>query len=189
MKLFIKNMVSTRCIMIVKSVAESLSIDYSSVDLGEMDLDYDISAQQLDLLKSGLLRYGLDLLEDKKSVLVEKIKTVVIEMIHYDDETPKTKISDYISSRLNYDYTYLANLFSTVMTTTLQHFIISHKVERVKELLLYDELSLKEIAYKMNYSSVGHLANQFKKHTGMTTGEFKRTVSKRFMPYENVGAA
>jgi AraC-like DNA-binding protein len=187
MKLFIKNMVTIRCKMIVKSVSESLGIHCCSVDLGEMEIDEDITDEQYYKLKTALMTYGLDVLDDKKAVLIEQIKEVVIEMVHYEDELPKVKNSDYISTRLHHNYTYLANLFSEVTATTIEHYIISHKIERVKELLSYDELSLKEISYKMNYSSEAHLCNQFRKITGLTTQEFKKLGRNRRTVLENVG--
>jgi AraC-like DNA-binding protein len=125
-------------------------------------------------------------MDDKKSVLIERIKNVIIEMVHYEDELPKSNFSDYISGKLNHDYTYLANLFSEVVGTTIEHFIIAHKIEKVKELLVYDELTLTEISYKLNYSSVAHLSNQFKKVTGLTPSHFKKLKNKRRRSLEDV---
>jgi AraC-like DNA-binding protein len=187
MKLFIKNMVTIRCKLIVKSVLENLGLRYNQVDLGQVDLKEDISVIQREQLRTALLNYGLVLLEDRKAILIEKIKSVVVEMVHYEDELPKIKNSDYISEKLHYDYTYLANLFSDVTGITIEHYIIMHKIERVKELLVYDELSLKEIAWKLHYSSVAHLSNQFRKITGLTPTFFKHLKDKRLTALENVG--
>ena len=125
-------------------------------------------------------------MDDKKAVLIEKIKNAIIEMVHYKDELPKTNFSDYLSEKLNYDYTYLANLFSEVQGTTIEKFIISHKIERVKELIIYDELNLTEIAWNMHYSSVAHLSNQFRKITGLTPSHFKKLKDKRRKAIEDV---
>jgi AraC-like DNA-binding protein len=145
-----------------------------------------ISEEKREELKNALLRSGLVLMEDKKSILVEKIKTVIIEMIHYTDELPKVNYSVYISQKLNLNYTYLANLFAEVKGTTIEHFIILHKIERVKELIIYDELSITEIAALMQYSSVAHLSKQFKKITGLTASHFKHLKNKRRNPLEDL---
>ena len=137
-------------------------------------------------MKKNLLKSGLELLDDKKSILIEKIKNVITEMIHHSDELPKVNYSDYIAEKLDYDYTYLANTFSEVKGTTIQQFIIINKIEKVKELLLYDELNLTEIAYKLHYSSVGHLSNQFKKVTGLSPSYFKKLKQKRMSNLENM---
>jgi AraC-like DNA-binding protein len=179
-------MVSIRCKMVVKSELNKLGIHYVFVDLGEVEIKEDITPEQREQLKKALLKSGLELMDDKKAILIEKIKNVIIEMIHYEDELPKIKKSDYISEKLNHDYTYLANLFSEVTGTTIEHFIIAHKIEKVKELLLYDELNLTEISYKLNYSSVAHLSKQFKKVTGLTPSFFKQLKNKRRSTLENV---
>ncbi|MFT5641063.1 MAG: AraC-like DNA-binding protein, partial [Cyclobacteriaceae bacterium] len=137
-------------------------------------------------LKENLLKSGLELLDDKKSILIDKVKNVIIEMIHYKDELPNINYSDYISEKLNYDYTYLSNIFSEVKGITIQHFIIIHKIEKVKELLLYDEFNLTEISYKLHYSSVAHLSNQFKKVTGLTPSYYKQLKQKRESNLENL---
>jgi AraC-like DNA-binding protein len=185
--LFIKNMVSIRCKMIVKSELDSLGLDYLTVDLGHVVIKGDVSAEQRTQLKATLLKHGLELLEDKKAMLIEKIKTVVVEMVHYADELPKINFSTYISSKLGHDYTYLSNMFSEVTGTTIEHFIIAHRIERVKELLVYDELNLTQISYKLGFSSVAHLSNQFKKITGLTPTFFKKMKDKRMLTLENVG--
>lgn len=186
MKLYIKYMVSLRCKMVVQQELEKLKIRNAVVELGLVEILDDISPEQRNLLKKNLLKTGLELLDDKKSILIEKIKNAVIEMIHYSESLPKENFSDYISEKLGYDYTYLANTFSEVKGMTLQHFIIINKVEKVKELLLYDELNLTEISYKLNYSSVAHLSNQFKKITGLSPSFYKQLKQKRFRNLEDL---
>jgi AraC-like DNA-binding protein len=186
MKLYIKYMVSIRCKMLVKSELDKLGLHYGVIELGEVQTIEDATPAQLDQLKSALLKSGLELMDDKKAILIEKIKTVIIEMVHYEDELPKTKHSDYISAKLSHDYTYLANLFSEATGITIEHYIIVHKIEKVKELLLYDELNLTQISYKLNYSSVAHLSSQFKKITGLTPTFFKELKQKRRTTLENV---
>ncbi len=179
MKLYIKYMVSLRCKMLVKEELTKLGLQYVVVDLGMVELLEKSTPEQRQQLKVNLLESGLELLEDKKAILIEKIKNIVIEMIHYADELPVINYSDYLSEKLGHDYTYLANIFSEVKGTTIQQFIIIHKMEKVKELLLYDELNLTEIAYKLHYSSVAHLSNQFKKITGLSPSFFKKLKQKR----------
>ena len=186
MKLFIQNMVSLRCKMIVKSELDKLGIHYTIVELGEVEIKENISDKQHDTLQRELHKSGLELMDDKKSMLIEKIKNIIIEMIHYADEPPKMNFSSYLSQKLDYDYTYLSNLFSEVKGTTIEHYIILHKIERVKELLLYNELTLTEIAYKLHYSSVSHLSNQFKKVTGLTPSFFKKLKHKRLHSLEDL---
>jgi len=165
--------------MVVKSELEKLELHFINLELGEVEVMEDLSAEQLDLLSTGLKRTGLELMEDKKSILVEKIKTTIIELVHYTDEQIKTNLSDYLTEKLKYNYTYLANLFSEVKGTTIEKFYLAHKIERVKELLVYDELNLTEIADKLHYSSVAHLSNQFKKMTGLTPSHFKNLKNRR----------
>ena len=172
--------------MLVKSELEKLGLHYRMVDLGEVDIEEDITPEQNEKLKTALLRSGLELMDDKKSMLIEKIKNVIVEMVHYEEELPKTKNSDYIGKKLNHNYTYLANLFSEATGTTIEHYIIIHKIERAKELIIYDELNLTEIAYKLNYSSVAHLSNQFKKITGLTPSFFKKLKTKKRITLEDV---
>ena len=171
--------------MVVKEELKKLGLHYI-VDMGVADIMENITAEQREQIRTGLIKSGLELMDDKKAVLIEKIKTVIIEMVHFTDELPKTNFSDYISQKLNYDYTYLANLFSEVQGTTIEKFIISHKIERVKELIIYDELNLTEIAWNMHYSSVAHLSNQFKKITGLTPSHFKQLKNKRRTAIEDV---
>ncbi|HQW26518.1 MAG TPA: helix-turn-helix domain-containing protein [Saprospiraceae bacterium] len=179
MKLYIKYMVSIRCKMVVKAELEKLGLHYLLVDFGEVEIVDSISADKREQLKNALLKSGLELMDDKKAILIEKIKSVIIEMVHYDDDKPKVNFSDYLTEKLSYDYTYLANLFSEVTGVTIEYFIIAHKIERVKELLIYDELNLTEISYKLNYSSVAHLSTQFKKVTGLTPSFYKQLKKKR----------
>ena len=172
--------------MIVKEELKNLGLHYVIVNLGEVDVLEDITAKQREKLREALLKSGLELMEDKKAMLIEKIKNIIIEMIHYNDEQPKVNFSEFLSKKMNYDYTYLANLFSETEGTTIEHFIILHKIERVKELILYNELNLTEIAYKLHYSSVAHLSNQFKKITGLTPSFFKSLKQKKRVMLENV---
>jgi len=179
-------MVCIRCKMVVKAELEKLGLHYIVVELGEAEIMESISEEQHDLFKEALLKSGLELLDNKKSVLIQKIKNVIIELIHYSEEPLAINFSDHLSQRLNHNYTYLANLFSEVQGTTIEQFIIAHKIERVKELLVYNELNLTEIAYLMHYSSVGHLSAQFKKVTGLTPSHFKQLREKRRNMLENL---
>lgn len=167
-------MVSLRCKIVVKEELERLGLTATRVELGEVELRSRVSDDVLNQLRKNLAACGLELLEDRTSILIERIKSAVIEMIHYSDEAPKVNYSDYISEKLNYDYTYLSNVFSKVKGITIQQFIIMNKIERVKELLMYGEFNLTEISYKLDYSSVAHLSNQFKKITGLTPSVFKQ---------------
>ena len=187
MKLHIKNMVSVRCKMIVKQELTKLGLHFIIVELGEVEIMENISAEQREQVKIALLNSGLELMDDKRSVLIEKIKNIIIEMVHHTDELIKTNFSDFLSGKLNHDYTYLANLFSEVQGTTIEQFIISHKIERIKELIIYDELNITEISWKMNYKSVAHLSNQFKKVTGLSPSHFKQLKVKRRSPIEEIG--
>ena len=179
-------MVSLRCKMMVKAELEKLDILYKTIDLGMVETFENINDELWEKLKHNLLKSGLELLDNKKSILIEKIKNVITEMIHYTDELPNVNYSDYISEKLDYDYTYLANTFSEVKGITIQQFIIINKIEKVKELLLYDELNLTEISYKLHYSSVAHLSNQFKKITGLTPSYYKQLKQKRMKNLENM---
>ena len=179
MKLFIKNMVSNRCKMIVKSELEELGLHFIMVQLGEVEILEDLTRDRQNLLNDRLKLSGLGLLDDKKSMLIEKIKNIIIELVYFSDKQLIVNFSDYLSEKLNYNYTYLANLFSENQGTTIEHFLLAHKIERVKELLVYDEISLTEIAWKLHYSSVAHLSNQFKKMTGLTPSSYKNFRLKR----------
>jgi AraC-like DNA-binding protein len=172
--------------MVVKSELEKLGLHYITVDLGEAVILEEISAEQLASLGKALKKTGLELMDDKRSILVEKIKTIIIELVHYNDEQIKINLSDYLSEKLGLNYTYLANLFSEVKGTTIEQFYLAHKIEKVKELLVYDELNLTEIAWKLHYSSVAHLSNQFKKMTGLTPSHFKNLKHKRRLALGNV---
>lgn len=171
----------------VKDELRKLGLHCVIVDLGEVDIMEDITAEQRLKLKTGLLLSGLELMDDKKGILIEKIKSIIVEMVHYADELPKVNFSVYLADKLNYGYTYMANLFSEVQGITIEQFIISHKIERIKELMIYDELNITEIAWKMNYSSVAHLSNQFKKMTGLSPSHFKKLKDHRRKPIEEIG--
>ena len=179
-------MVCIRCKMVVKDELNKLGLNHFVVDLGEAEVFDPISDEQYVELKIALLRSGLELMDDKKSVLIQKIKNVIVELVHYSEEPLLIKFSEYLSQKLQLDYTYLANLFSEVQGTTIEKFYIAHKLERVKELLVYDELNLTEIAYLLHYSSVAHLSAQFKKVTGLTPSHFKKLKEKRRNMLEDV---
>ena len=172
--------------MVVKAELEKLGLNYSQVKIGEVDLVGKIQPEQLEQLNAGLKKAGLALMDDKKSILVEKIRSAIIELVHYSEDQIKVNLSDFLSEKLNYNYTYLANLFSEVKGITIEKFYLTHKIERVKELIVYDELNLSEIAYRMNYSSVAHLSNQFKKFTGLTPTHFKMLKTQKRDTLENV---
>lgn len=185
-KLYIKYMVSQRCKLLVEEELRNSEIKYLHIELGVVLLAEEISNPKLELLKDNLKQWGLELLDDKKAILIERIKNVVIEMIHYTEELPKVNYSDYISEKLGYDYTYLSNIFLEEKGITIQQYIINNKIERVKELLLYDELNLTEISYQLHYSSVAHLSNQFRKITGISPSYFKKMKLKRMDNLENL---
>jgi len=180
-------MVSTRCKMAVKEELKKLGLHFIVVDLGEVEIMENITSGQREELKAVLQNSGLELMDDKRAVLIEKIKNVIIQMVHHSDEIIKVNFSNYLSEKLSHDYTYMANLFSEVQGTTIEQFIISHKIERIKELIIYGELNVTEIAWKMNYSSVAHLSNQFKKVTGLSPSHFKQLKDKRRSPIEEIG--
>jgi AraC-like DNA-binding protein len=179
-------MVSNRCKMAVKDALKKLQLHFMVVDLGEVEIMESISTEQRAQLKTDLLQLGLELMDDKKGVLIDKIKSVIIELVHHSDEMIKINFSNYLSEKLDYDYTYMANLFSEVQGTTIEQFMIAHKIERIKELMIYGELNITEIAWKMNYSSVAHLSNQFKKVTGLSPSHFKQLKDKRRSPIEDI---
>jgi len=186
MDLHIKNMVSNRCKMIVKSELEKLGLHFTILNLGDVKITEELSEENKNLLNFNLKKSGLALIEDRKDILIEKIKIVIIELVHYSENQLKINFSDYLSQKLNYDYTYLANLFSEHQGITIEHFFLNHKIERVKELLIYDELNITEIADRMHYSSVAHLSNQFKKMTGLTPSHYKHLKVKKRKPLEKV---
>ena len=173
--------------MAVKEALRNLGLHFIVVDLGEVEVMENLSEEQRVQLKSALLDSGLELMDDKRAVTIEKIKNAIVEMVHHTDEMIKVNFSEFLSKKLNHDYTYLANLFSEVQGITIEQFIISHKIERIKELIIYGELNITEIAWKMNYSSVAHLSNQFKKMTGLTPSHFKQLKEKRRSPIEEIG--
>lgn len=186
MKLYIKYMVSARCKAVVKDELKKLGLHFIVVDLGEVEIMETLSVEDWKELKTVLLHAGLELMDDKRAILIEQIKNVIIEMVHHSNELIKVNFSDYLSEKLKHDYTYMANLFSEVQGSTIEHFIISHKIERIKELIIYDELNITEIAWKMNYSSVAHLSNQFKKMTGLSPSHFKKLKNKRRSQIEDI---
>lgn len=179
-------MVSIRCKMVVKEAFKKMGLHYVTVNLGEVNVLENITNKQREKLKFILLKSKLELMDDKKAILIERIKAVIIEMVHYSDNLPKTNFSDFLTKKLNYDYTYLANLFSDTQGTTIEHYIIMHKIEKVKELIIYDELNLTEIADKLHYSGVAHLSSQFKKITGLTPSYFKSLKNKKLTMLEDL---
>ena len=180
-------MVSNRCKMAVRDELKKLGLHFIVVDLGEVEIMENLSADQHERVKNALSKSGFELIDDKRAILIERIKNTIIEMVHHSSEIIKTNFSVFLSEKLNHDYTYLANLFSEVQGTTIEQFIISHKIERIKELIIYGEENITEIAWRMNYSSVAHLSNQFKKATGLSPSHFKQLKDKRRSPIEDVG--
>jgi AraC-like DNA-binding protein len=180
-------MVSTRCKLAVKEELKKIGLHFIVVELGKVEIMDVISVKQKKQLKTALLKLGLELIDDKKAVLIEKIKNAVIQMVHISDDMIKVNFSVYLSEKIKLDYTYLSNLFSEVQGTTLEQFIILHKIERIKELIIYDELNITEIAEKMNYSSVAYLSTQFKRITGFSPSYFKQLKNKRRNPIEEIG--
>ena len=179
-------MVSLRCKLVVAEALAELGIKHAAVELGMVEVFDSVSDTQREELRIKLRRSGLELLDDKRSIIIERVKNVIVEMIHLSDELPKVKFSDFLSEKLGYDYTYLSNIFSEVKGVTIQQFIIINKIERVKELILYDELNLTEISFKLHYSSVAHLSNQFKKVTGLSPSYFKQLKQKRKVNLEDL---
>jgi len=179
-------MVCIRCEMVVKYAFEKMDVKYKWVKIGEADVVDELSEAQLAELSKRLKKSGLELLEDRKAILVEKIKNVIIELVHYTEDQIKVNLSDLLTEKLNYDYTYLANLFMEVKGTTIEQFFIFHRIERAKEFLVYDQLTLTEIAYRLHFSSVAHLSGQFKKVTGLTPSQFKKLKTIRRATIENV---
>lgn len=173
--------------MAVKEELHKLGLHFVVVHLGEIEVMEDLTNEQRVQLHNGLLKSGLELMDDKRAILIEKVVNAITEMIHHTDESPRMNYSDFLSDKLGYDYTYMSNVFSEVKGMTIQQFIIINKIERVKEYLLYDELNLKEISYKLNYSSVSHLSNQFKKVTGLTPSAYKRLKDNKRGLVEDIG--
>ncbi len=187
MNLYFKNMVSNPCKVLVKSELERLGLHCIEVKLGEAEIEGNISDDVKDQLMVGLKKLGFPLIEDKKKILAEKTKVTIIELVHYSDEQIKCNLSVYLSEKLQYDYTYLANLFSEAYNTTIEKYFLTHRIERTKELLVYNELNITEIADKLHFSSVGHLSNQFKKVTGITPSQYKHLKIRKRKPLEKVG--
>ena len=179
-------MVSIRCKNVVREELKKLGLHFIIVDMGVVDIMENIADEQREQIRIALLRSGLELMDDKKALLIEKIKNLIIEMVHSTEELPRKNFSDYLSERLNHGYPYMASLFTEIQGTTIEKFIISHKIERVKELIIYDDLNLTEIAWKLYYSSVAHLSNQFKKETGLTPSQFKELNNKKRELIEDV---
>jgi len=179
MIIFVKNMVSNRCKMIVKSELEEFGVHFIFAGKVEVEIMENLSSEQLKQLNRRLERSGLGILIDKKRILIEKIKNIILDLVYHSEEKLMVNLSNYLSEKLNYDYTYMANIFSESQSTTIECFFLNHKIERVKEWLIYDEISLTEMADKLNYSSVGHLSNQFKKMTGLTPTFFKINNRKK----------
>jgi len=186
LKAFIRNMTTVPSQKQVKSIVEKLGLQLVSIDIGEIEVGEILSAQQYEKLKESLHQNDFEMISGKENILTEKIKNVVIEMIHYSDEMPVIKYSSYISSKLKTNYTYLSKIFSRVKNVTIEHFIILHKIERVKQLLLFNDLTLSEIAWKLHYSSTAHLSAQFKKITGITPSLFKKMKYKNLVPLESL---
>lgn len=180
-------MVCNRCKMVVKGELEKLGIETRQVELGEIEVEGTLSPAQLGQVQAALQPLGFELIDDKKGRIIEKIKSLVIELIHHSAEHTKLKYSEYISGQLHYDYPHLSKLFSEVEGITIEQYIISQKIEKVKELLVYDEMSLSQIADKLGYSSVAHLSAQFKKTTGLTPSFFKNLGIRNRKPLDEVG--
>lgn len=185
-KIYIKNMVCNRCIMVLRSELERLGIEPVSVELGEVTLSEVLDNVQKERLEDKLESLGFSLIDDKKARLIEQIKTLIIELVHYNNNDIKINLSDYLSEKVHHDYNYISNLFSEVEGTTIEKYFIAQKIEKVKELLVYDELTLNEIAFKLNYSSVAHLSAQFKKVTGLTPTHFKQIKTNKRKPLDEV---
>ncbi|MCX2474972.1 AraC family transcriptional regulator [Pedobacter sp. MC2016-05] len=184
--LFIKNMVCNRCIMVVQSEMDKLGLAVEHIKLGEVTLEKEPTVSERTALEGALVPLGFQLIDDKKSRIIEQIKNVIIELVHHQDNDAKTNLSDVLSEKLHHDYNYLSNLFSEVESTTIEKYFIAQKIEKVKELLVYDELSLSEIAFRLNYSSVAYLSNQFKKVTGLTPSHFKQIKEEKRKPLDQV---
>lgn len=184
--LFIKNMVCDRCIMVVQNELDKLGLDAKNVKLGEVTLTKEITPTEKEALVKTLEPLGFEVIDDKKGRIIEKIKNIIIDLVHHQDSDVKTNLSDVLSDKLHHDYNYLSNLFSEVEGTTIEKYFIAQKVEKVKELLVFDELSLSEIAMRLNYSSVAYLSNQFKKVTGLTPSYFKQVREDKRKPLDKV---
>ncbi|OOB84240.1 AraC family transcriptional regulator [Flavobacterium columnare] len=184
--LFIKNMVCNRCIMVVQNELDKFDLEVKNIRLGEVILDKEPTTKEKDKLEKALILLGFEVIDDRKSLIIEKIKNIIIDLVHHQDNDTKKNISDILSSKLHHDYNYLSNLFSEIEGTTIEKYFIAQKIEKVKELLVYDELSLSEIAFRLNYSSVAYLSNQFKKVTGLTPSYFKQIRDDKRKPLDKV---
>ncbi|MGV8094606.1 MAG: helix-turn-helix domain-containing protein [Mangrovibacterium sp.] len=185
-KLYIRNMVCDRCKMVVKAELENMGLHPLSVELGEVELDREITNQEKQQFSERLQQLGFSLIDDRKSRLIERIKTLIIELVHHRNNELSINLSDYLKDKINHDYHYISNLFSEVEGTTIEKYFIAQKIEKVKELLVYDELSLSEIADQLNYSSVAYLSSQFKKVTGFTPSYFKQIKEKKRKPLDKI---
>lgn len=186
MILYIKNMVCNRCIIMVKQVLDAMGIIYTNVQLGEVELTAEPTPAQQDVLSTELEKIGFALIDDRKRRMIEKVKNLIVQMVHHNNEQPRHNLSGYLSEQLHYDYNYLSSIFSEIENITIEKYLINQKIERVKELLVYDELSLNEIADQMGYSSASHLSNQFKKVTGLTPGHFKKVKENKRRPLDEL---
>ena len=179
-------MVCGRCKMVVKDELIKFGLHPNSIELGEVEVEEELNNENKNQLNIILQSFGFELIDDKKSRLIEKVKNSIVELVHYSDEQINTKFSEYISTKLHHDYNYLSNLFSEVEGTTIEKYFIAQKIEKVKELLKYDELSLSEIADRLGYSSVAYLSNQFKKQTGLTPSFYKSLKQNNRRGIENL---
>ena len=187
MDIYIKNMVCHRCILAVRAEAEKLGFHDTVISLGQMKINKaEIDGHELHKLKTALHNLGFEIIDDKKSRLIEQVKNIVIEKIHHSDSDINNNWSVLIASDMHYEYNYISNLFSSIEGITIEQFIIRQKIEKVKELLFYDELTLSEIAFRMGYSSAAYLTNQFKKITGMPPGQFRKLIVKNRNPIDNL---
>jgi AraC-like DNA-binding protein len=184
--LFIKNMVCNRCIMVVQNELNKSGLTTKSIKLGEVVLTVAPTQEQKEALNHSLNQLGFEIIDDKKSRIIEQIKNIIIDLVHYHDNNTKVNLSEVLSTQLHHEYTYLSNLFSEIEGTTIEKYFIAQKIEKVKELLVYDELSLSEIAFRLNYSSVAYLSNQFKKVTGLTPSHFKSIREDKRKPLDKV---
>ncbi|MCO7186101.1 AraC family transcriptional regulator [Tenacibaculum sp. ZH5_bin.1] len=186
MTLTIKNMVCNRCILVIQNELDKLGLGVKSIKLGEVILEKELTSDEKESLDKVLLDLGFEIIDDKKRRIIEKIKNLIINLVHHQDSEAKINLSELLSNELHHDYNYLSNLFSEVEGTTIEKYFIAQKIEKVKELLVYDELSLSEIAFRLHYSSVAYLSNQFKKVTGLTPSHFKKIRKDRRKPLDEV---
>lgn len=180
-------MVCNRCLKVVKDEFAKLNLNIEEIELGKVSVDSELSNKKIEEIRKVLYDNGFELIDDKKSKIIDSIKTLIIEKIHYSKNAFESKnSSNYIAKELGYDYSYLSNLFSSAEGITIEKYIIHQKIEKVKELLIYDELSLNEISYQLSYSSVQHLSNQFKKITGLTPSHFKKLKENKRKPLDEI---